>query len=120
MCTNVCFQFIPPSARGKAEQEQGDAIHTAAATVKARMQECGSTMVGYQQVRMLLLLLLLLVPMPVVLVALVVPVLALTLPLLLQLDGSPNFFRMIICSPTTTNDDMAFVLDEIERLGADL
>lgn len=31
-----------------------------------------------------------------------------------------NFFRMIVISPSNTNEDMEFILDEIERQGADL
>lgn len=86
-CTNVCFEFIPPSARSldKSSDEYKAALDRAPAIIKARMQKSGSMMCGYQ-----------------------------------RLDGSPNFFRMIVISPTTSSSDMDFVLDEIESLGADL
>lgn len=33
------------------------------------------------------------------------------------LNDHPNFFRMIVTSPTATFEDMDYVLNEIERLG---
>ncbi|XP_041953066.1 cysteine sulfinic acid decarboxylase [Alosa sapidissima] len=36
------------------------------------------------------------------------------------LNGQVNFFRMIVISPQTSQRDMDFCLDEIERLGKDL
>jgi hypothetical protein len=36
------------------------------------------------------------------------------------LDEKPNFFRMIISNSATIQEDLDFVLDEIERLGKDL
>ena len=32
----------------------------------------------------------------------------------------PNFFRMTVVAPKATEEDMDFLLDEIERLGKDL
>lgn len=87
MCTNVCFEFLPPSVRhlDPSSQAYRDGIHHAPVVIKQRMQERGSMMTGYQSI-----------------------------------DGRPNFFRMIVCSPTVEAADMEFVLDEIEALGADL
>jgi len=36
------------------------------------------------------------------------------------LSHKPNFFRMVTVSPSSTERDMDFVLDEIDRLGCDL
>jgi hypothetical protein len=36
------------------------------------------------------------------------------------LDDKPNFFRAIVSNPATNQQDIMFMLDEIERLGADL
>jgi len=36
------------------------------------------------------------------------------------LSDKPNFFRMVTISPLSTERDMDFVLDEIERLGYEL
>lgn len=36
------------------------------------------------------------------------------------LDDKPNFFRMIISNPATTNHDIDFLLDEIEKLAEDI
>jgi hypothetical protein len=36
------------------------------------------------------------------------------------LDHHPNFFRMIFSNPATKEEDVYFVLDEIEALGNDL
>ena len=36
------------------------------------------------------------------------------------LDDKPNFFRAIISNPASTDEDIHFMLDEIERLGRDL
>jgi hypothetical protein len=32
----------------------------------------------------------------------------------------PNFFRFVVQNSAVTRDDLIFMLDEIERLGADL
>ena len=36
------------------------------------------------------------------------------------LDEKPNFFRMVISNPATTWSDIEFMMNELERLGADL
>jgi len=36
------------------------------------------------------------------------------------LDEYPNFFRAIISNAATKEEDILFMLDEIERLGRDL
>lgn len=36
------------------------------------------------------------------------------------LDDKPNFFRAIISNSATQEEDIFFILDEIERLGSDL
>jgi hypothetical protein len=36
------------------------------------------------------------------------------------LDDKPNFFRAIVSNPASTEDDILFMLDEIERLGCNL
>merc|ERR1712086_986433 len=95
--SNVCFWFIPPSAKdeewkGSANmsKEWKDRVHIAAATVKERMQTKGSMMVGFQSI----------------------PICD---------DPKPaNFFRMVVMSSIVTNADMDFLLNEIEELGADL
>uniref|UniRef100_A0A4W3ICS1 Glutamate decarboxylase 1 n=1 Tax=Callorhinchus milii TaxID=7868 RepID=A0A4W3ICS1_CALMI len=47
--TNVCFWFIPPSLRGMPDcADQMEKLHKVAPKLKARMMECGTTMVGYQ------------------------------------------------------------------------
>jgi len=108
MCTNVCFWFIPPSIReqeGKEatttagyedsstwSEEKRKVVHEAAATIKSRMQEKGSLMVGYQSIK------------------------------LYNDDSAPNFFRMVVVSGKGVNEKkhMDFLLDEIALLGADL
>jgi len=95
--SNVCFWFIPPSAKdeewkGSANmsKEWKDRVHIAAATVKERMQKKGSMMVGFQSIP-------------------------------IYDDPQPaNFFRMVVMSSIVTNADMDFLLNEIEELGADL
>lgn len=92
MCSNVCFWFVPPSVRSEEAftQPWKDAVHTAAATIKQRMQEKGSLMIGFQSIP-------------------------------LHDDPKPaNFFRMVVMSDIACNDDMDFLLNEIETLGADL
>ena len=37
-----------------------------------------------------------------------------------ELDKSPNFFRMVVLSPTATAASLAAVLDEIETVGDSL
>lgn len=108
MCTNVCFWFIPPSIRkeegkdtvtsqgyedsSKWSEEKRNAVHEAAIKIKARMQEEGTLMVGYQSI------------------------------VLCNDASAPNFFRMVVVSGKGVNDTthMDFLLNEIERLGADL
>nr|WDE40210.1 glutamate decarboxylase-like protein [Schizocardium californicum] len=47
--TNVCFWYIPPSLRTMTDtREQMRRLHRIAPIIKARMMECGSTMIGYQ------------------------------------------------------------------------
>uniref|UniRef100_A0A8C4SB67 Glutamate decarboxylase 1 n=1 Tax=Erpetoichthys calabaricus TaxID=27687 RepID=A0A8C4SB67_ERPCA len=47
--TNVCFWYIPPSLRGMPDcEERRERLHRVAPKIKARMMECGTTMVGYQ------------------------------------------------------------------------
>ena len=36
------------------------------------------------------------------------------------LDEKPNFFRAILANPATNEEDILFMLDEIEKLGQDL
>jgi hypothetical protein len=36
------------------------------------------------------------------------------------LDDKPNFFRAIISNQASNEEDVKFMLDEIERLGEDL
>ena len=36
------------------------------------------------------------------------------------LDDKPNFFRVILSNAATTEEDIHFIIDEIERLGQDL
>lgn len=36
------------------------------------------------------------------------------------LDENPNFFRAIVSNAATKEEDILFMLDEIERLGQDL
>ncbi|CAH1241293.1 GAD1 [Branchiostoma lanceolatum] len=36
------------------------------------------------------------------------------------LGNKPNFFRQVFCSPAVTEEDLDFLIDEIERLGEDL
>ena len=36
------------------------------------------------------------------------------------LGKTPNFFRSIISNPATREEDVDFMLDEMERLGSDL
>ena len=36
------------------------------------------------------------------------------------LGDLPNFLRMVTVSPSATEADMEFVLDELERIGADI
>ena len=38
----------------------------------------------------------------------------------LEFKGYVNFFRIIISNPLTTENDLDFVLDEMERLGKDM
>ena len=38
----------------------------------------------------------------------------------MPLGNKPNLFRMVTISPLSTEKDMNFVLDEIDRLGNDL
>ncbi|XP_070535932.1 glutamate decarboxylase 1-like [Ptychodera flava] len=46
---NVCFWYIPPSLQKMTdEREKMRRLHRVAPIIKARMMECGSTMVGYQ------------------------------------------------------------------------
>jgi len=97
--SNVCFWYIPPSARALGQPWQGSGamseawkkqVHVAAATIKERMQKKGSMMIGFQSIP-------------------------------LHDDANPaNFFRMVVMSSIVTNADMDFLLSEIEALGADL
>jgi glutamate/tyrosine decarboxylase-like PLP-dependent enzyme len=97
--SNVCFWYIPPSARALEQPWQGSGamseewkklVHVAAATIKERMQKKGSMMIGFQSIP-------------------------------LHDDPNPaNFFRMVVMSSIATNADMDFLLSEIEALGADL
>jgi sulfinoalanine decarboxylase len=92
MCSNVCFWFVPPSVRSVKphSEEWKSVVHKAAATIKQRMQEKGSLMVGFQSIG-------------------------------LHNDANPaNFFRMVVMSDQSTNAHMDYLLNEIERLGADL
>jgi len=109
MCTNVCFWFIPPSVRNQEADsetktsngyddssswsaEKRKAIHDAAVAIKAKMQKEGTLMIGYQSIT------------------------------LANDESPPNFFRMVVVSGegVNTNKNMDFLLNEIERLGADL
>jgi len=88
-CTNVCFQYIPPSLRNQKEDEEWNTkIDQVAPKIKEKMMKQGTLMVAYQ-------------PLP--------------------SKGIKNFFRMVLhCVPEPTQEDVIFVLDEIERLGKDL
>lgn len=110
MCTNVCFWYIPPSIRAEEAKEEATlqvdgcedsstwsaekrkAVHDAAVTIKERMQEKGSLMIGFQSIT------------------------------LSTDPNAPNFFRMVIVSGKGVNEKkhMDFLLDEIDLLGADL
>ena len=83
---SACVAIIPTLTLTRSK----DAVHTAAATIKQRMQEKGSLMIGFQSIP-------------------------------LHDDPKPaNFFRMVVMSDIACNDDMDFLLNEIETLGADL
>jgi len=88
-CTNVCFQYIPPSLRNQEEDKEWETkIDKVAPKIKEKMMKQGTLMVAYQ-------------PLP--------------------SKGLKNFFRMVFhCVPEPTEDDVVFILDEIERLGKDL
>jgi len=93
--TNVCFWFIPPSCRGENapavdSEEWRKKVHNAPIEVKAKMQETGSAMIGYQSV----------------------PIYGDSNP--------PNFFRFALSNPYLEKSDMDYLLDEIEDLGNDL
>lgn len=95
MCSNVCFWFVPPSLRADGapaenSPEWREVVHKAAATIKARMQEKGSMMIGFQSIP------------------------------LCDDPTPPNFFRMVVMSEKAKNADMDFLLNEIATLGADL
>jgi len=94
-CSNVCFWYLPPSVRaegGPAEgtQEWKDIVHKGAATIKQRMQEKGSCMIGFQSVA---------IPGD---------------------SSPPNFWRMVVMAEKAANSQMDFLLDEINLLGQDL
>jgi sulfinoalanine decarboxylase len=95
--SNVCFWFIPPSVRkeefkGSANmsEEWKTAVHRAAATIKSRMQEKGSCMIGFQSIA------------------------------IHDDPKPANFFRMVVMDFHVTNAEMDYLLAEIELLGADL
>jgi len=93
--TNVCFWFVPPSCRGKNAPEAWskewiEKVHQAPVEVKARMQQTGSAMIGFQSV----------------------PVFG--------NQNPPNFFRFALSNPYLKEEDMDYLLDNIEELGMDL
>jgi len=92
MAPNCCFWFIPPSVKDvEPHTEQWKAVvHKAAATIKQRMQEKGSLMIGFQSIA------------------------------IKGDANPANFFRMVVMSDQSTNEHMDFLLDEIQALGADL
>jgi len=92
--SNVCFWYIPPSARdeefkGTANMSKAwkNKVHLAAASIKERMQKKGSCMIGFQSIP-------------------------------LHDDPEPaNFFRMVVMSSIVTDADMDYLLNECETLG---
>ena len=52
--TNVCFWWLPPALRGKAieqlTQKEWTLLHSIAPTIKRRMQEEGTAMLGFQAI----------------------------------------------------------------------
>jgi sulfinoalanine decarboxylase len=92
--SNVCFWYIPPSARdeefkGSANMSKAwkNKVHLAAASIKERMQKKGSCMIGFQSIP-------------------------------LHDDPEPaNFFRMVVMSSIVTDADMDYLLNECETLG---
>jgi len=92
---NTCFWVIPPSLRGpKAPAhnslEWRQRVHDAAITIKERMQEKGSLMIGF-----------------------------LSVPIVGD-ENPPNFFRWTLANPYLKTTDMDFILDEIIELSKDL
>ena len=88
-CTNICFNYIPPSMRHKIRDDQfRNDLSKIPQIIKERMTKKGSLLIGYQ-------------PLP--------------------HKNLLNFFRMIVHAiPKPTNEDMEFIVDEIERVGSDL
>eukprot|EP00656_Telonema_subtile_P021157 TRINITY_DN22195_c0_g1_i1.p1 TRINITY_DN22195_c0_g1~~TRINITY_DN22195_c0_g1_i1.p1 ORF type:complete len:427 (+),score=143.68 TRINITY_DN22195_c0_g1_i1:300-1580(+) len=94
VCTNVCFWFLPPSVRGEGAPAEGSdewrkKVHAAPVVVKQKAQEQGAFMVGFQSI------------------------------VLANDPSPPNFFRMISIGPNVHPEDMIWLLDQIETLGAD-
>lgn len=90
--TNVCFWFIPPSARGLQEwsAEWCEKVNYGPVRVKERMQETGSQMIGFQSVP------------------------------IWGNENPPNFFRFALSNAYLEEKDIDFLLDDIEFLGKDL
>ena len=84
---NVCFWYIPPSARSMpAGPEKDKKLDEAVLTIRRRMQLEGKVLYNYS-----------------------------------DLPGlAPHFFRLITCNPGAGKKDMDFLLEETDRLGADL
>ena len=51
-CTNVCFWYVPPHLRpfdiNNATEEQMEELHEVAPKIKAKMQEVGDALIGFQ------------------------------------------------------------------------
>ncbi|CAK8678895.1 cysteine sulfinic acid decarboxylase-like isoform X3 [Clavelina lepadiformis] len=84
--SNVTFWYIPPSLRGRDENEEFyKDLAKIVPIIKHRMQKKGTVLVGFSPVA-----------------------------------DRPTFFRMTCVNEKVSYEDMDFVLDEIERCGADL
>jgi len=92
-CTQICFFYLPRCARGLAKTPERDVLcGQLVPPLRRRIQVAGSLLVNYNPLNE-------------------------SKP---NFPGVPNHWRIVFANPEQTQKDLDFVLDEMDRLGADL